>query len=428
MFLLFLKKPSQSKQIQIIQRIINAYAEVKPKLDVHASDYPDGAFLHSIVHLGIGEYGAAPERGFAHTRYEKNPGVECIIRAVDSPDPRPVWIGIWGGANTLAQAVWQVSQTRSEQELNRFLGKLCVYSISDQDMAGLWLRQAFGDRLMYIVTPSAGTIRGSNEYFRAVWPGISGDYFSHGSEDGTKPGGFTGAPWNMINTAWLEKNIVSVGSYGKHYPMPVYLTEGDTPAFLGLIPNGLNEPEHPEFGGWGGRHTLTRPEALPFSNREKHAIYTGGKDEVMGVDGKLRHSEQASLWRWRGDFQNDFAARMQWTLHGRYSDCIHAPAVNLETSSRLTIRPGEIVSLDASASESPDGLPLSFLWYVYNEAGNYAGPVRIENSNGAQAAIHIPNDLLESTEIHMILEVSCGRCGFQMKSYQRVILTRLMDW
>ena len=35
--------------------------------------------------------------------------------------------------------------------------------------------------------------------------------------------------------------------------------EGGTPSFLGLIPNGLNVPERPDWGGWGGRYELYTP-------------------------------------------------------------------------------------------------------------------------------------------------------------------------
>jgi hypothetical protein len=37
------------------------------------------------------------------------------------------------------------------------------------------------------------------------------------------------------------------------YPLPEFIMEGDTPSFLYLIPNGLGDAEHPEWGGWGGR-------------------------------------------------------------------------------------------------------------------------------------------------------------------------------
>ena len=46
---------------------------------------------------------------------------------------RPVWIGIWGGANTLAQALFDVRNTRTTEEVQEFVSKIKVYSISDQD-------------------------------------------------------------------------------------------------------------------------------------------------------------------------------------------------------------------------------------------------------------------------------------------------------
>jgi hypothetical protein len=40
------------------------------------------------------------------------------------------------------------------------------------------------------------------------------------------------------------------------------------------------------------------------------------------VDGHT--SDQATIWRWREAFQNDFAARMDWTIQP-YAKANHAP-------------------------------------------------------------------------------------------------------
>ena len=49
-----------------------------------------------------------------------------VARAiVQREDLRPLWICIWGGANTLASAALVLA-----------IAKLCVYSISDQGDAG----------------------------------------------------------------------------------------------------------------------------------------------------------------------------------------------------------------------------------------------------------------------------------------------------
>jgi hypothetical protein len=68
--------------------------------------------------------------------------------------------------------------------------------------------------------------------------------------------------------------------------------------------NGLNVPERIDFGGWGGRYKkLLDPES-------QH--YHDSNDQVISpVDGKKRDGTLATLWRWRPEVQNDFAARMQ---------------------------------------------------------------------------------------------------------------------
>ena len=49
-----------------------------------------------------------------------------------------------------------------------------------------------------------------------------------------------------------------------NYPDVGYGMEGDTPSYLSLIPNGLNVPEHPDWGGWGGRYEKYIPELFNF--------------------------------------------------------------------------------------------------------------------------------------------------------------------
>lgn len=84
--------------------------------------------------------------------------------------------------------------------------------------------------------------------------------------------------------------------------------EGDTPSYLSLIPNGLNNPERPDWGGWGGRYDLLNdPEAN---------LYLDSVDTVLSpITGEYVTSPQASIWRWREHFQQDFRARMRCVPH-----------------------------------------------------------------------------------------------------------------
>ena len=69
-------------------------------------------------------------------RDKMSAGAQLFIEAADRNDPPPLYISIWGGANTLAQALWQVRDNRSPEEVMAFVAKLRIYSISDQDDAG----------------------------------------------------------------------------------------------------------------------------------------------------------------------------------------------------------------------------------------------------------------------------------------------------
>jgi hypothetical protein len=156
--------------------------------------------------------------------------------------------------------------------------------------------------------------------------------------------------------------------------------EGDTPSYLGLIDNGLNGYRRPDWGGWGGRYIYRQPYG------ETHPIWTQGgdefarttsQDEVVGVDGQTHVSDQATIWRWREAFQNDFAARMTWTV-ADFAHSNHNPLAVVNGSKgtaplEMDVTVGQTVTLDAGASTDPDGQPLRFHWFHYQEAGSADG-------------------------------------------------------
>ena len=157
-----------------------------------------------------------------------------------------MWICIWGGAGTLAQALLDLSASHTADETAKLIARLRVYSISDQDDAGPVIRRTYPE-LFYIVSPSTPT---SGECSTATWTGISGDlYYRNGQ----------GADFTTVTNEWLDANIRSKGSLGKKYPKFMFIMEGDTPSFLGLIDNGLNAYRRPDWGGWGGRYVYRQP-------------------------------------------------------------------------------------------------------------------------------------------------------------------------
>jgi hypothetical protein len=260
--------------------LINAYGEVRGNLLKRAAGWPESAQLDARVFAGQPGYGMA-----ATGTGKMSEGAEAILRAVDRDDDRPVRVCIWGGANTLAQALRQVRATRTPDAVEKFIATLRVYSISDQDDAGPWIRREFPG-LFYIVDPSTPT---GGEYYYATWTGISGDVFYRNG---------AGADFTTVTNEWLDANIRGKGPLGKLYPRFAYIMEGDTPSYLNLIDNGLNGYRRPDWGGWGGRYIYRMPYG------ETHAIWTQGgdvgsrltsQDTVAGVDGRLYTSDQATI-------------------------------------------------------------------------------------------------------------------------------------
>ena len=123
---------------------VNAYGVVRKNLVKHAAGWPSEQYLLDRVAGGQRGYGMSAVGDGKSTE-----GSELIIKAVDKEDSRPIWFAINAGANTLAQALWDVRKTRSPEEVAAFVKKVKVYDDSGQDDAGAWIAHTFPD-LFYI--------------------------------------------------------------------------------------------------------------------------------------------------------------------------------------------------------------------------------------------------------------------------------------
>jgi hypothetical protein len=410
---------------ETMRTLVAAYGRVRDNLLLHSQGWPTAADLDRRVFSGQTGYGmAATGSGLA------SEGARAILAAATRDDPRPLWISIWGGANTLAQALIEARATLAPNALAQLISRLRVYSISDQDDAGPWIRREFPS-LYYIAQPST---QDGSEYYYATWTGISGDaYYRNGA----------GADSTTVTNEWLDSHVRAKGPLGKVYPRFMFIMEGDTPSYLGLIDNGLNAYRRPDWGGWGGRYLYRTPRG------ETNPIWTQGgdmfsrvtsQDTVRGADGREYISDQATIWRWREAFQNDFAARMDWTV-ADFAHANHQPVAVVngddgKAAILIDVKVGQPVTLDASHSTDPDGHKLHFSWFHYAEAGavgNTLADVKIENADQPVARVTATAACRQQWlprgpscpgpgVAHVILAVS-DEGSPRLTSYRRVILT-----
>ncbi|MBN1973089.1 MAG: DUF1593 domain-containing protein [Sedimentisphaerales bacterium] len=245
--------------------VLGRYEMVYYNLKKHDPNYPAADYLRSVTFQGLtGTWGKSVSNNIGAGKDSE--ASEAIIRIVDKPDLRPVWIDVWGDCSNIAQAVWKVQNTRSDAELKTFLSKIRIHQIAHQDDTIDWLLKNFPD--LFII------------YSRTTYQGMFG---------GSDP---------ISNLAWINENIRN-----NHGPLcDVYphegigctgVCEGDSPSFLHLVSanRGLNNPEDPTQESWGGQ----------FKRDGTTNHY---------VDGPGR----STISKWRKDYQKEFAERADWCI------------------------------------------------------------------------------------------------------------------
>ncbi len=411
---------------ELFQMLIDGYEVVLPNLRLHAKHWPEADYLRSIVREGQTGYGIA-DTGPG----KSSPGSKLLLQALAKDDPRPLWVVVNAGANTLAQALIDYRDSHSADEVNGLVEKLRVFENGAQDNSGAWICSHF---------PTIHWIRSNYQTYAYGGPGgRDGDTRSNLGPHFWKPHPYSPAGQH----AWLKEHVqTGHGALGDLYPdrhfgngRMAFIEGGGTVPWLGLVNKGLFDIDQPSWGGWSGRFTADKVQnfwsrhrdikpdeekvAPFFVHREASDVWTDPETD------QVWHGDYVPVWRWRPAMYANQICRFDWCVEP-FAEANHHPIAAVDgdpsdTILRLTAKAGQELTFDASQSSDPDGDSLAFHWWQYQEAGTYAGRVFVDGSDTAKAVVHVPTGA-GGNHIHIILELSDQNPIASLRDYRRLVI------
>ncbi len=259
-----------------IREVVQAYGQVLPNLQRHATGWPSSEQLLSRIVSGNPNYG----RAFIGEGHDSD-GSRMLVERIDAGSrERPLNIMIGGGQTDLAQALWRVKHDRGEQGFATFVAKFRAYCIDDQDGIIAWMRAEFPGMFFIYSVAAEGQPKETATY-RGMY--LTGDE-------------------TLTSLSWAQEHILNRGPLGALYPTKTYtlpnpnrcMKDGDVPSWFFFLPLGGNDPNDPTKPGWGGQF-----------RREADGWY---RDIPATAD----FDPRTAVSRWRPDYQRDFAKRMAW--------------------------------------------------------------------------------------------------------------------
>jgi len=394
-----------------MQELILDYARVYDHLILHDPNYPSPEKLMAMVRVGNIEFEGEMEKVTLGSEWIKN---KLLQEDIDE-----LFLQAWGGTNTIARALKSIEEEYSASEewetiYEAVSRKSVIYTIMDQDATYKnYIAQRWPNiRVYYNAAQFAAFAypwkrvvpKNLQKYLEGSFmkPIITNSgqllkkYYSYG--DGQKQEGdeehIHGDPTKLKNAQW--------GSFEKYD----FISEGDTPAYLHLVDLGLDNYDHPWYGGWGGRFVPSQEVAHKYEDGDAAADFnpeTGVRDPMYPQT------------RWIAAIQNDFAARAAWCVSD-FEQANHAPKISIQESPIQTVKRGAKVNIHFTSTDV-DGDAITHKVWNYTDVSTADATVAFTNT---EATIRVSKKAQSGSEIHLIVEGSDSGTP-PLTSYRRVL-------
>jgi hypothetical protein len=424
---------------RFIHDAVDVYEKVYPNLRVHHREYPTPAELRSKIRWGNIEFDGD---------FSKDTEGSNLIRDLLLDDqPGPLYLLAWGGASTIARALKSIEDrhagTSQWPSIRAKVSRKAILSLSgDQDDTYA-------------------------KYIKPNWPDIRSLAIGQGGV-GVGYGAFVfasaeNAPY--FNVDWTRANVSSQGPIGAHYrvwgdgkqmvkgdkydyfgfsglstdslrklgyvvwlpprPRGEFLGEGDDFTFFNLVGNGLDAYRDETPGGWGGRVVVNPATARPAAPAGQGGFGAGIEGFMRSLEGVGPEGPKTRPPSPQPNFapaaQNDFAARVKWSVTPTYAGANHEPVVTIRGSARVVARPGETVRLEGATSD-PDGNAVTVKWWRWKDVDTYPGDVTLSSPTSLATSFIVPADAAAGQTIQLVLEATDdGRPP--LTRYRRVVVT-----
>jgi hypothetical protein len=444
--------PTEAPYADFIDTIVDAYAKSYPNLKVHDPNYPTPGSLKSKIKWGNVDF---------EGDYSKDTDGSNLIKSLLLDNkPGPLYVTAQGGQGTIARALKsiydQYSKTPQWETIrDKVSAKLVIIPFGDQDATYA-------------------------RYIKPNWPEVTEWQLNMINYGYGIRGGLAPEDQVYISPAWNQENILNRAPLGSLYrvwgdgkkmdstdtyglrdtlPKGSFISEGDTPTFLNLLSNGLRSWENGGLaGGWGGiRQPANAPApagrgaapVVPVSPddpgiavglapagsdankpadaaaqpgaRGRGAFGGSGRGGGFGRGPAIPSKTAAVNARFFAAAQNDFAARLKWSVTPKFAGANHAPKVSVKGSLDVSAKPGATVRLQADVSD-PDHNKVSVDWWQYNAAGTYPGDIAFSDPAALTTTFRIPENAEPGQTIDVILEATDNGTP-ALTRYQRVIVT-----